>query len=64
MDDLTLQITTEEPMGSFEARMASLGMFILPESVWGDMTSDEILEYQEIDAALGSGPYQDHGICS
>ena len=58
VDDLTLQITTEEPIGSFETRMSGLGLFILPESVWGNMTSDEVLEYEEIDASMGTGPYQ------
>ena len=58
VDDLTLQITTEEPIGSFEARMSGLGMFILPESVWGEMTPDELLEYEELDATVGTGPYK------
>lgn len=57
LDDYTLQITTEVPIGPFESRMADLGMFILAPSVWQDMNADEILEYQEIDAATGTGPY-------
>jgi peptide/nickel transport system substrate-binding protein len=58
LDDYTLQITTEEPIGPFLSRMSDLGMFILPPSVWQDMTADEVLEYQEMDAAIGTGPYK------
>ncbi len=58
LDDYTLQITTEVPIGPFESRMADLGMFILAPSVWEGMTADEVLEYQEMDAATGTGPYQ------
>ena len=38
--------------------MSGLGLFILPESVWGELTSDEVLEYEEIDASMGTGPYR------
>lgn len=57
LDDTTLQITTEEPL----ATMISLALiynWILPPHIWGEMSSDEILETTDLSVTVGTGPYK------
>jgi len=55
LDDTTLQVTLYEPVGNMEYLL--MYVWILPESVWGAMTYDEVMEFEDISAATGTGPY-------
>ncbi len=55
LDDTTLQVTLSSPVGNMEYLL--MYVWILPESVWGSMTYDEVMEFEDIAAATGSGPY-------
>jgi peptide/nickel transport system substrate-binding protein len=55
LDDTTLQVTLSEPVGNMEYLL--MYVWILPESVWGEMTYDEVMEFEDISAATGTGPY-------
>mgnify|MGYP002640388386 CR=1 FL=1 len=55
LDDTTLQVTLSDPVGNMEYLL--MYVWIMPESVWGTKTADEIMEFEDIAAATGSGPY-------
>ena len=55
LDDSTLQITLSSPVGNMEYLL--MYVWILPESVYGSMTYDEVSEFEDISAAIGTGPY-------
>jgi len=55
LDETTLQVTLSDPVGNMEYLL--MYVWILPESVWGGMTYDEMMEFEDISAAVGSGPY-------
>jgi peptide/nickel transport system substrate-binding protein len=55
LDDTTLQVTLSEPVGNMEYLL--MYVWILPESVYGSMTYDEVMEFEDISAAIGTGPY-------
>jgi peptide/nickel transport system substrate-binding protein len=55
LDDTTLQVTLTDPVGNMEYLL--MYVWILPESVWGSMTYDEVMEFEDISAATGTGPY-------
>jgi len=55
LDDTTLQVTLSDPVGNMEYLL--MYVWILPESVWGEMTYDEIMEFEDLTAAIGTGPY-------
>jgi peptide/nickel transport system substrate-binding protein len=55
LDDTTLQVTLSDPVGNMEYLL--MYVWILPESVWGGMTYDEIMEFEDLKAAVGTGPY-------
>jgi peptide/nickel transport system substrate-binding protein len=55
LDETTLQVTLSDPVGNMEFLL--MYVWILPESVWGEMTYDEIMEFEDIAAATGTGPY-------
>jgi peptide/nickel transport system substrate-binding protein len=57
LDPTTVQITVSEP----SALMTSARLhyaFILPRSVWEGMTADEIMEFEDPRAVIGTGPYK------
>jgi peptide/nickel transport system substrate-binding protein len=57
LDPTTVQITVSEP----SALMTSARLhyaFILPRSVWEGMTFDEIMEFEDPSAVIGTGPYK------
>ena len=57
LDPTTVQITVSEP----SALMISARLhyaFILPRSVWEGMTVDETMEFEDIRAVIGTGPYK------
>jgi peptide/nickel transport system substrate-binding protein len=56
LDPTTLQITLSEPVGNMEYLLVFV--WILPPSVWQDMTYDEIMEFEDIAAGMGTGPYK------
>jgi peptide/nickel transport system substrate-binding protein len=56
LDETTLQVTLSEPVGNMEYLL--MYVWILPRSVWGEMTPDEILEFEDIAAGIGTGPYR------
>lgn len=56
LDETTLQVTLSEPVGNMEYLL--MYVWILPQSVWGDMTYDEIMEFEDLAAGTGTGPYQ------
>ncbi len=56
LDSTTLQITLYEPVGNME--YLSYWTWIIPESVWGGMTYDEVAEYDTLLAGIGTGPYK------
>jgi len=55
LDDTTLQVTLSSPVGNMEYLL--MYVWILPESVYGSMTYDEVMEFEDISAATGTGPY-------
>lgn len=55
LDDTTLQVTLSDPVGNMEYLL--MYVWILPESVWGSMTYDEVMEFEDLSAAVGTGPY-------
>lgn len=55
LDATTLQVTLSYPVGNIEYLL--MYVWILPESVWGEKTADEIGEFEDIAAATGSGPF-------
>jgi peptide/nickel transport system substrate-binding protein len=55
VDDTTLQVTLSSPVGNMEYLL--MYVWILPESVWGSMTYDEIMEFEDLRAGTGTGPY-------
>lgn len=55
LDDTTLQVTLSDPVGNMEYLL--MYVWILPERVWGSMTYDEIMEFEDLQAGIGTGPY-------
>ncbi len=55
LDDTTVQVTLSDPVGNMEYLL--MYVWILPESIWGAKSVDEIMEFEDIAAATGSGPY-------
>jgi peptide/nickel transport system substrate-binding protein len=56
LDDTTLQVTLSDPVGNMEYLL--IYVWILPRSVWEGMTYDDILEFEDLSAAIGTGPYK------
>ena len=56
LDETTLQVTLSDPVGNMEYLL--MYVWILPESVWSGMTYDEIMEFEDITAGIGTGPYK------
>jgi peptide/nickel transport system substrate-binding protein len=56
LDPTTLQVTLSNPVGNMEYLL--MYVWILPRSVWEGMSSDEIMEFEDIEAAIGTGPYK------
>ncbi len=56
LDPTTLQITLSEPVGNMEYLL--MYVWILPRSVWEGMTPDQILEFEDLRAGIGTGPYK------
>jgi peptide/nickel transport system substrate-binding protein len=56
LDDTTVQVTLSDPVGNMEYLL--MYVWILPRSVWEGMTSDEIMEFEDISAGIGTGPYK------
>ncbi|MBN1148791.1 MAG: hypothetical protein JXA78_16135 [Anaerolineales bacterium] len=56
LDPTTLQVTLSDPVGNMEYLL--IYVWILPRSIWEGMSSDEILEFEDISAATGTGPYK------
>jgi peptide/nickel transport system substrate-binding protein len=55
LDDTTLQVTLSDPVGNMEYLL--MYVWILPESVWGEMDYDTIMEFEDLSAGIGTGPY-------
>lgn len=55
VDDTTLQVTLSSPVGNMEYLL--MYVWILPESVWGEMDYDTMMEFEDLSAAVGTGPY-------
>ncbi|MCJ7623572.1 MAG: ABC transporter substrate-binding protein, partial [Anaerolineaceae bacterium] len=55
LDDTTLQVTLSDPVGNMEYLL--MYVWILPKSVWGEMGYDEMMEFEDISAGIGTGPY-------
>jgi len=56
LDSTTLQVTLSDPVGNMEYLL--MYVWILPRSVWEDMTYDEIMEFEGLEAGIGTGPYR------
>ncbi|MBN1138620.1 MAG: ABC transporter substrate-binding protein [Anaerolineae bacterium] len=56
LDPTTLQVTLSEPVGNMEYLL--MYVWILPRSVWEGKTPDEILEFEDLSAGIGTGPYK------
>jgi peptide/nickel transport system substrate-binding protein len=56
LDDTTLQVTLSDPVGNMEYLL--MYVWILPRSVWEGMTYDEIMEFEDLSAGIGTGPYK------
>jgi peptide/nickel transport system substrate-binding protein len=57
LDPTTLQVTLSDPVGNMETALL-IYTWILPPSVWEGMTYDEIMEYEDLAAGIGTGPYK------
>lgn len=57
LDPHTLQVTLSEPVGNMESALL-IYTWILPRSVWEGMTYDEIMEFEDLSAGIGTGPYK------
>ncbi|MFN8563010.1 MAG: ABC transporter substrate-binding protein [Anaerolineae bacterium] len=55
-DPTTLLIHVSQPVPDMISAKL-LYVWMLPPSVWADKTGDDITTYNELDAAMGSGPY-------
>jgi len=55
LDGTTLQVTLSDPVGNMEYLL--MYVWILPESVWGEMDYDTIMEFEDLSAGIGTGPY-------
>jgi len=56
LDATTLQVTLSEPVGNMEYLL--MYVWILPPSVWEGMDYDDIMEFEDLAAAMGTGPYR------
>ena len=56
LDPTTLQVTLSDPVGNMEYLL--MYVWILPPSVWDGMTYDDIMEFEDLAAATGTGPYK------
>jgi len=56
LDPTTLQVTLTDPVGNMEYLL--MYVWILPESVWGGMSYDDMMEFEDLSAGIGSGPYK------
>ena len=56
LDPTTLQVTLSDPVGNMEYLL--MYVWILPQSVWGEMTYDEIMEFEDLAGGIGTGPYK------
>jgi peptide/nickel transport system substrate-binding protein len=56
LDPTTLQVTLSDPVGNMEYLL--MYVWILPRSVWEGMTYDEIMEFEDLASATGTGPYK------
>jgi peptide/nickel transport system substrate-binding protein len=56
LDDTTLQVTLSDPVGNMEYLL--MYVWILPRSVWEGMAYDEIMEFEDLAAGVGTGPYK------
>jgi peptide/nickel transport system substrate-binding protein len=56
VDPTTLQVTLSDPVGNMEYLL--MYVWILPRSVWEGMAYDDIMEFEDIAAATGTGPYR------
>jgi peptide/nickel transport system substrate-binding protein len=56
LDPTTLQVTLSNPVGNMEYLL--MYVWILPRSVWEGMSTDEIMEFEDPKAAIGTGPYK------
>jgi peptide/nickel transport system substrate-binding protein len=57
LDPTTVQITLSEPTALMETARLHYA-WILPRSVWEGMTEDEIMEFEDPAAVIGTGPYK------
>jgi len=57
LDSTTLQITLAEPVGNMTSALL-IYVWILPRSVWEGMAYDDIMEFEDLAAAIGTGPYK------
>lgn len=56
LDPNTVQVTLSAPVGNMEYLL--MYVWILPRSVWEGMSYDDILEFEDLSAGMGSGPYE------
>ncbi len=56
LDATTLHVTLSEPVGNMEYLL--MYVWILPRSVWDGMSYDDIMEFEDLDAGIGTGPYK------
>jgi peptide/nickel transport system substrate-binding protein len=57
LDPTTLQVNLSEPVGNMETALL-LFTWILPKSIWEGMTYDEVMEFEDLAAGTGTGPYK------
>ena len=56
LDATTVQVTLSEPVGNMEYLL--MYVWILPPSVWEGMAYDDIMEFEDVAAAMGTGPFK------
>jgi len=56
LDPTTLQVTTHQPVSSMEYLLS--WAWILPESAWGAMIYEDVAEFDDLSATLGTGSYR------
>jgi peptide/nickel transport system substrate-binding protein len=56
LDPTTLQVTLAEQVGNMEYLL--IYVWIFPRSVWEGMSYDDIMEFEDLAAGMGTGPYK------
>jgi peptide/nickel transport system substrate-binding protein len=57
LDPTTLQVTLSAPVANMISALL-IYTYILPRSVWEDIPEEELMEFEDLEAGIGTGPYK------